>query len=100
MTPHLILATALAALLTAVTVRYLAVCWVKPFRACRKCDGRGRLATPFGRLTRSCRRCRGTGLHLRWGRHLINHYRRVHADAHRPGRAADPTRAPVGAPWR
>jgi hypothetical protein len=100
LTPHLILAIALAVFLTIVTVRYFALCWIKPFRACRKCGGRGRLATPFGRLTRQCRRCRGTGLRLRIGRHAINHYRRIHADAHRPARATDPGRTPVGAPWR
>lgn len=100
MTPHLIAAITLATLPMIVTVRYLGLCWVKPFRPCRKCVGRGRLATPLGRLTRQCRRCRGTGLRLRLGRHVINRYRRIHADAHRPTRPVDPARTPVGAPWQ
>lgn len=100
MTPHLIAATTLTTTLTIITVRYLALCWVEPFRACRTCHGRGRLPTGFGRSTRTCRRCRGTGLRLRLGRHAINHYRRIHADAHRPTHTTDPTRTPAGTPWR
>jgi hypothetical protein len=98
--PQVTLATGAVALTGAVTFRYLMLCWIRPFRHCRKCDGRGRLATPLGRLTRQCRRCRGTGLRLRIGRHVINHFRRTRADAHRPTRTTDATRPPVGAPWR
>jgi hypothetical protein len=103
-TPHLILAIALAGFLTIVTFRYFALCWIKPFRTCRKCEGRGRLTTPFGRLTRQCRRCRGTGHRLRLGRHVINHYRRIHADATRPPtatqRETERQAVRTGAPWR
>ena len=101
MDPQVALAIGGIALTAMITFRYFMLCWIKPFRACRKCDGRGRLATPLGRLTRQCRRCRGTGLRLRIGRHAINHYRAIHTDAHRPTRATDPVgTGPVGAPWR
>jgi hypothetical protein len=87
--PHLTLAIAAVLIPFVITFRYLVLCWIAPFRPCRKCDGRGRLATPLGRLTRQCRRCRGTGIRLRLGRHVINHYRRIHADATRPPAATD-----------
>jgi hypothetical protein len=96
--PHLTLAIGGSILAAVITFRYLTLCWIKPFRACRKCGGRGRLATPLGRLTRQCRRCRGTGLRLRLGRHAINHYRRIHADAHQPPRATERETARTGAP--
>ena len=103
MDPHVTLAISGITLTSVITLRYLLLCWIKPFRTCRKCHGRGRLATPLGRLTRQCRRCRGTGLRLRLGRHAINHYRAIHADAHQSPRASERETARqaarTGTPW-
>jgi hypothetical protein len=77
-------ASALIPIVILVTLGYLAVCWLKPFRACHKCEGTGRIHHRIGRGSRTCHRCRGTGLRLRLGRHLINHYRRIHHAAHAP----------------
>jgi hypothetical protein len=60
---------------------YLASCAVWPFANCRRCHGIGRFHSHSGRAWRSCRRCKGTGARLRLGRRVINHFRRLHADA-------------------
>ena len=87
MTPHLTPASALILTTVAVTLGYGMVCWVWPFRACRKCHGSGRLHTPtrlrragLGRGVRPCRRCDATGLRLRAGRRLHAAIRRLRTD--------------------
>jgi hypothetical protein len=57
-----------------VTLGYALTCAVWPFRACRRCQGTGRLHGPL-RGIRLCRRCTGTGLRLRLGRRIWNHAR-------------------------
>lgn len=54
-----------------VTLGYLVLCAVWPFRACRHCGGYGRFKGPMGGI-RLCRRCDGTGLKLRAGRRMWN----------------------------
>lgn len=66
-----------------ITLRYLFVCYVRPFGRCRKCKGERRIRNRIGRGSRYCRRCNGTGLRLRWGRHLLNYARRLHRDGTR-----------------
>ena len=55
---------------------YAALCLLKPFAECRKCDGIGRREIR-GKVKR-CRRCRGKRYRLRYGRRLHNHWRRTH----------------------
>lgn len=56
---------------------YAILCAVKPFAACRRCRGLGKIER-FGK-TRSCPRCRGQQLRLRVGRRAYNAWRRTHA---------------------
>lgn len=56
---------------------YLAACWWWPFKACRRCQGRGRFRSPGRKAWRLCRRCKGSGARLRTGRRLINAVRRI-----------------------
>lgn len=69
---------------------YAVACWLKPFTACHRCDGTGTRAPglmdrlrrrhPQPRALRGrpdCGRCRGTGLRLRIGRRIFNHFRRL-----------------------
>ncbi|TDC10715.1 hypothetical protein E1267_02950 [Nonomuraea longispora] len=74
-----------AAILTPIvlTLRYLTLCYVKPFRTCRKCDGKRRIPNRIGKGSHDCRRCDATGLRLRWGRHVLNYARRLHRDGTR-----------------
>ncbi|MEV5690713.1 hypothetical protein [Micromonospora globbae] len=65
-------------ILAAVTLGYLAVCWLRPFRRCRRCHGTGRRRSLILRATRACRRCDGTGEHLRPGRVALNYLRDLH----------------------
>jgi hypothetical protein len=62
---------------------YLLLCWIWPFRYCRRCRGWGKRHAPIGRGFRHCPRCDGTGYRLRIGRHVINHLRRTHHRANR-----------------
>ncbi|NJP34146.1 hypothetical protein HCJ94_19690 [Micromonospora sp. HSS6-12] len=62
----------------AVTVCYVGVCWWRPFRRCRRCDGTGRRRSLMLRARRACRRCDGTGEHLRPGRIALNYLRELH----------------------
>jgi hypothetical protein len=79
-----------AGIILFVTVRYALKCWVKPFTACHRCDGTGtraprlidrlRRRIPRPRALRGrpdCGHCRGTGLRLRIGRRVFNHFRRI-----------------------
>ncbi|WP_433388424.1 hypothetical protein [Micromonospora sp. KLBMP9576] len=64
--------------LAAVTLSYLAVCWVRPFRRCRRCQGTGRRRSLILRTGRTCYRCDGNGEHLRPGRAALNYLRQLH----------------------
>jgi hypothetical protein len=57
------------------TLGYLGMCLLFPFRACRHCHGHGQLQGWLGGI-RFCPACEGTGLRLRAGRRLINAVRR------------------------
>ncbi len=72
MSPHLPAAITLTLIILAVTLCYAFVCWVRPFRACRRCRGIGRKPTGSRRSARYCRPCRGTGRRLRVGRWFFN----------------------------
>ncbi|GGM34804.1 hypothetical protein GCM10012275_02560 [Longimycelium tulufanense] len=76
--------TALALLTIIITLCYLGLCAVWPFRACRHCGGTGRRKGPFGGI-RLCRHCDGTGLRLRTGRRLLNATRRWQRRHRDPG---------------
>ncbi|MEU8050023.1 hypothetical protein [Micromonospora haikouensis] len=69
--------------LAAVTLGYLGVCWVRPFRRCRRCHGTGRRPGLILRTGRTCRRCDGTGEHLRPGRTALNYLRELHDKSNR-----------------
>ncbi|WP_229405208.1 hypothetical protein [Micromonospora sp. NBRC 110038] len=56
-----------------ITVGYLTVCAVSPFGRCRACHTTGRTRSRLGGIRRDCRHCAGTGLRIRYGRHIINH---------------------------
>lgn len=64
-----------------ITLGYLGLCLVWPFRACRRCHGDGQFHGLFGGI-RLCGQCNGTGLRLRPGRRVINALRRVYRDLH------------------
>ena len=68
-------------LLALFTLGYFAFCLASPFAPCRRCDGIGHhLKTDRRGHTRRgkpCRHCKTTGLRIRFGRHLINAYRRT-----------------------
>lgn len=71
-----------------VTLGYLGMCVIWPYRPCRHCRGYGRFQGPF-RGIRFCPWCDGTGLKLRFGRRVINEYRRLHRNARRHRRNND-----------
>ncbi len=77
-TPQASLITLALLTLAAVTLGYLAVCWLRPFRRCRRCHGTGRRRSLILRAGRTCRRCDGHGQHLRTGRVAINYLRELH----------------------
>ncbi|KDA44964.1 hypothetical protein [Frankia sp. BMG5.23] len=78
MTPHPTLLALPALTLLSVTLGYSLLCWVRPFRPCRHCDGTGHTPPRRGRArSRPCRHCDHTGLKLRAGRHLTNALRRL-----------------------
>lgn len=69
--------------LIVITIRYFVACYVRPFGRCHRCKGKCRIPYRIGRGSRYCRRCDGTGLRLRWGRHLLNYARRLYRDGTR-----------------
>ncbi|MEV4119461.1 hypothetical protein [Micromonospora sp. NPDC049645] len=77
-TPAAGTAAVLLLTLAALTLGYLAVCWVRPFRRCRRCHGTGRRRSLILRAGRACRRCDGTGEHMRPGRAALNYFRELH----------------------
>jgi hypothetical protein len=62
-----------------ITLGYLGLCLVWPYRACRRCHGLGRFHGPF-KSVRLCHHCDGTGLRLRLGRRIWNALRRLYGD--------------------
>lgn len=88
---------ALALLILAATGLYTAVCAFSPFRPCRRCGGYGRSVTRHRRPKRACRRCRGTGLRIRLGRAVFNHFARTYRAGH-PARPAAPRTGAAPAP--
>lgn len=81
--PVTLLAITTTTIALIVAFRYGIACWIRPFGTCRKCQGKRHLPNRIGRGTHECRRCKGTGLRLRWGRHLFNFVRRLHSDGTR-----------------
>jgi hypothetical protein len=77
LTPRIIVASAPALALLAVTVCYALACWIWPFKNCRRCHGSGKRRSPSGRAFRYCRRCQGTGRRLRAGRWIYNYVSHV-----------------------
>jgi hypothetical protein len=80
----------IAIICVALLVRYALVCYLAPFRDCRRCDGLGRIRPRTGlrRAVRPCRRCRATGKRLRAGRHVLNYL----SATRRAARTAEHTR--------
>lgn len=77
-TPHANLIGLALLTIAAVTLGYLAACWLRPFRRCRRCHGTGHRRSLILRAARACRRCDGTGEHLRPGRVALNYLRELH----------------------
>lgn len=65
------------------TLGYFASCKIWPFKACRTCDGTGKLRSPFIRAIRHCPPCGGTGLRPRIGLRAWNAYRRLQRENRR-----------------
>jgi hypothetical protein len=63
-------------------IGYAVACLIWPFRACRHCEGVGRMLSPTGRAWRLCTHCSGTGARLRLGRRIYNHLTRTHDRGH------------------
>jgi hypothetical protein len=60
---------------------YAFACWLRPYRACRRCEGSGKRRSRSGRAWRPCRPCNETGQRLRFGRRLANWVVKLHRDA-------------------
>jgi hypothetical protein len=73
------LASALLIAAPFITLGYLGLCLVWPFKACRRCHGHGQFHGLFGGI-RLCGHCDGTGLRLRLGRRAWNAFRRLYRD--------------------
>jgi hypothetical protein len=73
------LADVLLFLVVPVALGHAFSCAIWPYKACRTCDGDGRITGPLGGI-RLCRRCDGTGLRLRLGRRAWNAFRRLYRD--------------------
>lgn len=85
---HTFITTAPAIALTVVTLGYAWLCWMRPFKRCRRCTGQGHTVTRFLRRHRTCRGCAGEGWHLRAGRRAYNHMRRLNHAAQAAPRTA------------
>lgn len=83
MTPDGSASTALLILVLIVTLGYAASCVLWPFKACRSCQGTGKLRSSLLRTIRFCSACGGTGLRPRLGRKAWNSYRRFYRDSRR-----------------
>lgn len=73
------LASALLLPAVLITLGYLGSCIFWPYKACRACQGYGQILGFFGGI-RLCAACDGTGLRLRFGRRLINNFRRLYRE--------------------
>ncbi|HEX5115113.1 MAG TPA: hypothetical protein VFW65_07935 [Pseudonocardiaceae bacterium] len=80
MTPLSALASTILLLGTVITIGYLGSCVFWPFSACRRCGGYGHVRGWLGGI-RFCPACDGTGLRLRFGRRVINTFRRLYRDS-------------------
>lgn len=83
MTPDGSASAALLGLLLIVTFGYSLSCVLWPFKACRSCQGTGKLRSPFIRAIRLCSACGGTGLRPRLGLKAWNAYRRFYRNSRR-----------------
>ena len=63
--------------LAVITLGYALTCVIWPFKACRRCDGTGKLRSPLIKAIRLCPRCNASGLKLRAGRKAFNAYRHL-----------------------
>ena len=77
------IAASLLCLAPIVTLGYATVCAVSPFRSCRRCAGYGLRGAGRGLRSRACPRCNGTGIRIRFGRHLFNELARIRRDGAR-----------------
>ena len=65
-----------------ITVGYIALCAVRPFRRCGPCAGTGHIRTRYLGRIKPCHRCKDqSGLRLRYGWRLANRVRRLVRDA-------------------
>ena len=83
MDPHTLTAIAPLTILTTITLRYIVLCWAKPFRPCRRCHGTRTAPTRLTHRPRPCRPCHATGLRLRIGRRAYNQLHRLRSEATR-----------------
>ena len=83
MTPDGSTTVFLLAILLMFTLGYVASCKIWPFKACRTCEGTGKLRSPFIRAIRHCPPCGGTGLRPRIGLKAWNASRRVQRENRR-----------------
>ncbi|PZF99492.1 hypothetical protein [Micromonospora deserti] len=82
MDPLFTLAIAVVAPATLVTLGYAGLCWLSPFKTCKRCAGTGHTTTRILHRPRACRRC-DRGLRLRTGRRVYNYFHRLRAEATR-----------------
>ncbi|MEV6651191.1 hypothetical protein [Streptomyces sp. NPDC051219] len=68
---------ATSGLILAAALYYAALCALKPFGTCRKCEGSGKVKR--FKTTKTCPRCRGRRLRLRIGRRAWNAWTRTRA---------------------
>lgn len=61
------------------TLGYLALCAIAPYKACRHCNGAGKVFGPFHSVW-FCRACDATGARLRFGRVVWNRIYRLYRD--------------------
>ena len=82
MDPLVTLAITTVTITTPVTLGYAGLCWVKPFKPCKRCAGTGRTTSRVLHQPRVCRRC-NRGYRLRTGRRIYNHFHRLRTGASR-----------------
>lgn len=82
MDPLLTLAITVVTPTTLVTLGYAGLCWVSPFKTCKRCTGTGHTTTRILHRPRTCRRC-DRGMRLRTGRRVYNFFHRLRSEATR-----------------
>ncbi|MFY1625509.1 hypothetical protein ACN268_20255 [Micromonospora sp. WMMD735] len=82
MNPLLTLASAVILPALLITLGYAGLCWISPFKTCRRCGGTGHTTTRFLHRPRACRRC-DRGMRLRTGRRVFNVFHRIRSEATR-----------------